>query len=257
MSEVRDLQVPSGREPLSAVLRGPGELTLERRPRAPLRPWEVRIRVGLVGVCGTDRALLSGALATRYPLVPGHEFVGEVIEVGDPRDAAWLGRRVCADINNTCLSRRRAAPCRACRLALPHHCQRRDVTGIHEAAGAFAEELVAPAANLFAVPDSVSDLRAMFCEPLAAALAAFERAPVGPGDVVVVLGAGRLGALIAAVARRRGADVLAVGRSPRKLARCLALDCGELVRVDDPALSLRARVDARTEGLGADVVVEA
>ncbi len=242
------------------MLHGPRAIALERRPRPALAPWQARIRVGLVGVCGTDRALYSGALPTAYPLVPGHEFVGVVIEVGDPRDREWIGRRVCADINNTCRSRRVpvARRCRACRVELEHHCQRRDVTGIHEAAGAFAEELVAPTANLFAVPDAVSDSRAMFCEPLAAALQAFEQVPVGRGELVVVLGTGRLGALIAAVARRRGADVLAVGRSAHKLARCRALDAGELRSVDelDPA-ALRALVDARSEGLGADVVVEA
>jgi threonine dehydrogenase-like Zn-dependent dehydrogenase len=226
----------------AAVLSVPDHLSVEARPSVALASWQVRLRVDLAGVCGTDLALLHGHLPTPLPLVPGHEFVGTVVEIASSEDEHWLGQRVCADINNTCLSRREETPCRACRLGLSHHCQRRDVTGIITAPGAFAEEVIVPAANLFAVPDGVPDERAVFTEPLAAAIQAFEQVPVGEGDVVAVLGTGRLGSLIAAVAQRRGAATLA------------SLGIGRPMCMTDE--NPRAVIDELTEGLGADVVVE-
>jgi threonine dehydrogenase-like Zn-dependent dehydrogenase len=239
----------------AAVLSAPETLAVEERPSPPLMPWQVRVRVALAGICGTDLALHRGDLPTALPLVPGHEFVGTVTEVGESRDEAWLGRRVCADINNTCLSRRETTPCRACRLGHAHHCRRRDVTGIIQAPGAFAEEVIVPAENLFAVPDSVSDTQALFSEPLAAAVEAFEQVPVDADDVVAVLGVGRLGALVAATAQRRGAAVLAVARSEESLERVAPLGVGR--PLVSRFVDVRAEIDALTEGLGADVVVEA
>jgi threonine dehydrogenase-like Zn-dependent dehydrogenase len=239
----------------AATLTAPRAIAVVEHPSPALAPWEVRICVDLAGVCGTDLALWSGDLPASLPLVLGHEFVGTVVEAGCQRDDHWIGRRVCADINFTCLSRREAKPCRACRLGHPHHCQRRTTMGITDAPGAFAREIVVPAENLFALPDAVGDSQAVFVEPLAAAIQAFEQVPVGEGDVVAVLGLGRLGALVAAVARRRGATVLAVGRGQTKINRAARLGVGETlsVRQDD----VRDRVMDRTENLGADVVVEA
>lgn len=239
----------------AAVLTAPGTIQLVEQPSRPLRPWEARLRVDLAGVCGTDLALFAGDLPSPLPLVPGHEFVGTVFEVGDPRDRTWVGRRACADINITCLARREAAPCRACRRGMPHHCQRRAVTGIAAAPGAFAEEITVPVENLAEVPRGVSDERAVFAEPLAAAIEAFEQVPVDADDVAVVLGLGRLGSLCAAVAQRRGATVLAVARSEERLARVAPLGVGRLI--NSRSVDVRAEVDALTEGLGADVVVEA
>lgn len=238
----------------AAVLSHPGVLTVAMHPSRALAPHEVRLRVRMAGVCGTDLALLRGTLPSPLPLTPGHEFTGEVIEVASDRDAPWLGRRVCADINNTCLSRREASPCRACHRGHPHHCQRRTVTGIIAAPGAFAGELIVPAENLFAVPDSVTDERAVFAEPLAAAVEAFEQVPIGPGDVVAVLGLGRLGALVAAVAQRRGARVLGVGRREERLRRVRTLGIETAVA---QGRAVRETIDAWTDGLGADVAVEA
>ncbi len=243
-----------------ARLTAPHNLELVVCPQPELADWQVRVRVDLVGVCGTDRALVAGTLPAALPLTPGHEFVGTVVEVGSDAHRAWLGRRVCADINNTCVSRGSTTPCRACRIGHPHHCMRRDVTGIVEAAGAFAETLAVPAANLFAVPETVDDRRAVFCEPLAAAIQAFEQVPVGPGDVVAVLGCGRLGSLIAAVAHRRGAQVIAIGRNSGRLAVCQQLGVGDVLHTTvfagDTGYA-RAKIDELTEGFGADVVVEA
>src|SRR5262245_31561854 len=114
--------------------------------------------MSLAGVCDTDLQLSRGYMGFRGVL--GHEFVGEVVESDD---AAWIGRRVVADINAGC------GRCADCRERLGHHCKERSVLGILKRDGALAEELVVPERCLVAVPDSVSDQAAVFAEPLAAA----------------------------------------------------------------------------------------
>lgn len=254
--------------PHAAVLHAPRSLRVEERPRPVLDGPYVRVRVRAAGVCGTDLALWTGAYRVPLPRVPGHEWAGDVVEAGPGVDPAWTGRRVTAEINAHCAAQGFGDTCPACARGLVTHCLRRAVTGIVHADGAFQEEVVVPAANLHALPPGLSYDAAVFVEPLAAALHTFRLAPVAPGEHVVVLGGGRLGLLIALVARALGADVLVVARSAAGCARLAALgldavphDVAARRAPEDPlaaaASELRDRVLIRSGGLGADVVVEA
>jgi threonine dehydrogenase-like Zn-dependent dehydrogenase len=162
------------------------------------------VRVRLAGICGTDLELVRGY----YPFtgVPGHEFVGVVDEA--PGTAEWIGRRVVGEINASCRT------CPTCRAGRPTHCPARTVLGIKGRAGAFAEWLVLPLANLHAVPDAVADEDAVFTEPLAAALEIQEQVALDAGTRVVVVGAGRLGQLIARTLTLAGCDLVVVTRRP-------------------------------------------
>lgn len=239
----------------AAVLVSPGKIEMQERPAPCLRPEEALIRVRHAGICGTDLALYSGTYEARLPMVPGHEFAGEVLAVGDERDSGWVGARVTAEINNTCLSWNQPDLCPACRAGMPNHCSRRTVLGISGADGAFAELVPAPVKNLHALPERMSFEHGTFVEPLAAAIQTFEVAPISPGDIVVVLGAGRLGVLMCKVAALKGARVVAVSRSAEKLQ--LAQRFGAHVLVDASKADVRSQVIALSGGLGADVVVEA
>ena len=148
---------------------------------------EALVKVRLAGICGTDLELAKGY----YPFkgIPGHEFVGEIIR--SPDEPRREGQRVVGEINLACGS------CRSCLAAHPTHCENRAVLGIKNRDGAFAEYLSLPLKNLIAVPDSVPDAHAMFTEPLAAALEIQEQIQIRSSDSVLVLGAGRLGQLIA------------------------------------------------------------
>ncbi len=165
-------------------------------------PGEARIRVRLAGVCGTDVELLRGY----YPFtgVPGHEFVGQVVEA--PDDPSWEGRRVVGEINAAC------GECDTCLAGRPTHCERRTVLGIAGRDGAFAEYICLPTKNLLEVPASVPDEAAVFCEPLAAAVQVPQQVHVRPTDRVLVLGAGRLGQLAAQVLAQTGCDLSVVAR---------------------------------------------
>jgi threonine dehydrogenase-like Zn-dependent dehydrogenase len=166
-------------------------------------PGEAVVRVRLAGICGTDLELVEGY----YPFagVPGHEFVGEVAEA--PGAEAWLGRRVCGEINAVC------GRCATCARGDATHCERRTVLGIKDRHGALAERLALPLANLHAVPDGVSDEAAVFVEPLAAALRIQEQIAIGPGVRVLVLGPGRLGQLVARSLAGTGCALAVAGRA--------------------------------------------
>jgi threonine dehydrogenase-like Zn-dependent dehydrogenase len=169
-------------------------------------PGDAVVRVRLAGVCSTDLQILAGYMG--FTGIPGHEFVGEVVDGPDH----LTGRRVVGEINYAC------GNCPTCRQGLGRHCPHRRVMGILGADGAFAEHLAVPAANLHPVPDKVSDEAAVFTEPLAAAYSILERVPLGPGDDVVVLGDGKLGLLCAQVLVTTGAAVSLVGRHAENLA---------------------------------------
>jgi threonine dehydrogenase-like Zn-dependent dehydrogenase len=166
---------------------------------------EALIRVRLAGICGTDLELLRGYAP--FAGILGHEFVGEVAEADDP---GLIGRRVAGEINIVC------GRCDACRAGRPTHCENRTVAGIRNRHGAFAEYLTLPMANLHPVPDSVPDEAAVFAEPLAAALEIQSQVAVRPSERVLVVGAGRLGQLVAQTLALTGCELSVVARHPRQ-----------------------------------------
>jgi len=170
-------------------------------------PWEgeALVRVRLAGICATDLELLEGYMP--FTGIPGHEFVGEVVAA--PADAAWAGQRVVGEINAPC------GTCPTCRDGRGRHCPERSVLGIVDRGGAFAEHLLLPVDNLHKVPDGVPDEAAVFVEPLAAALEILEQVHVRPSDTCVVVGAGRLGQLIARVLSLTACDLRVVVRGER------------------------------------------
>lgn len=202
-------------------------------PVPVLPPGEALVRVLLAGVCNTDLELTKGY----YPFrgVPGHEFVGRVEQA--PGHEEWIGRRVVGEINLAC------GRCAACLAGRPTHCERRTVLGILKRDGAFAEYLALPVTNLHAVPEALPDEAAVFAEPTAAALQVQQQVRIGAGDRVVVIGAGKLGNLVAQGLVSTGCDLLAVGRS-----RC-SLDILE-------ARGIRTASAANLPQHRADVVVE-
>ena len=164
------------------------------------------VKVHLAGICATDLQIFKGYMG--FTGVPGHEFVGSVSEgFGD-----WIGKRVVGEINFGC------GRCENCRRDLSRHCPNRSVMGIVNADGAFAEYVSLPVANLYAVPDNVSDEEAVFTEPLAAAFEILTQIQLNPGDEVLVLGDGKLGNLCAQVLRLSGARITALGKHADKLA---------------------------------------
>jgi threonine dehydrogenase-like Zn-dependent dehydrogenase len=167
----------------------------------PRKPNEALVKIRKAGICSTDLELVKGYYP--YTGILGHEFVGEVVEAKDP---SWIGQRVVGEINVVCNE------CEQCVNGRATHCENRTVLGIVNRDGTFAEYTQLPITNLHRVPDSVPDEMAVFTEPLAAALEIQEQINIKPTDRVLLVGAGRLGQLIAQTLALTGCDLRVVAR---------------------------------------------
>jgi threonine dehydrogenase-like Zn-dependent dehydrogenase len=176
------------------------EISLREVPQVR-RPNEALIKIRKAGICSTDLELVKGYYP--YTGILGHEFVGEVVEADDP---SWIGQRVVGEINVVCHQ------CEQCLNGRSTHCENRTVLGIVDRDGTFAECTQLPVTNLHRVPDSVPDEMAVFTEPLAAALEIQEQISIKPTDRVLLIGAGRLGQLIAQTLALTGCDLGVVAR---------------------------------------------
>jgi len=195
-----------------------GKLKATSGPLPKLRPGWALVRVDLAGICNTDVELLHGYYNFRG--VPGHEFAGTVEQVRGVASERkkWVGRRVCGEINISCRALGRHSVCAFCRRGLKAHCTRRTVLGIIGHPGAYAEYLTLPLENLHAVPDGMSDERAVFVEPLAAACEILEQVDVRKVREAAVLGDGKLAQLIARVLSTSVPRVVMYGKHDEKLA---------------------------------------
>ncbi|HVG38256.1 MAG TPA: alcohol dehydrogenase catalytic domain-containing protein [Pyrinomonadaceae bacterium] len=194
---------------MKALRYADGAISLADIPE-PENDAEALVRVTLAGVCNTDLEITRGY--ANFTGTPGHEFVG-VVERAPAAGAALVGRRVVGEINAGC------GECALCRGGDARHCARRTVLGIVNRDGAFAEKLLLPVANLLLVPDEVSDERAVFTEPLAAACGIAERVPGLPAaNKIAVIGDGKLGLLCAqALTIGSGRPVTLIGKHREKL----------------------------------------
>jgi len=167
---------------------------------------EALIKIHYAAICNTDKEIIKGYKGFRGIL--GHEFVGVVEEAEDP---AYIGKRVVGEINLGCRE------CECCRQGHSNHCKNRRVLGITNKDGAFAEYITLPLANLHFVPDVVTDLEAVFAEPLAAALEITNQCHIKPTHKVAIVGNGKLGQLIGQVLSLTGCDLTILGRSEKTL----------------------------------------
>lgn len=242
----------------AAYLHGFGDLRVVEVPDPVPAAHEVVVGVGCVQPSVTEAMLISGEqvamhdrLAARLAAGPvafgGHEFAGTVLAIGSQVTRVRVGERVTAVETITC------GACLACRSGVQSACVRPDVVGFTRA-GAFAEQLLLPAANLVRIPDGVTASAAAAIQPLAGALHAHAVAAVRPGESMLVLGAGVMGLLAVQVARRGNAGLIVVaGRSSAKLELASRFGADVVLTAADDVVD---RALELTSGVGVDVVVE-
>ena len=200
-----------------SVLYGMGELGVEERAVPEPGQGEVLIRVGSVGVCGSDVHYYEhgriGPYVVDQPLILGHEAGGTIAALGPGVSTLTVGQRVSIEPG---------VPCRSCPQCLAGRynlCPSVRFFATPPYDGAFAEFVVMPAAFVFAIPDTMSDDEAALIEPLSVGVWSCRRAAVNPGDRVLVTGAGPIGLIAAQVARAYGAsDVLVTDVNAERLA---------------------------------------
>lgn len=183
--------------------QGEGAVVEDREVPSP-GPGELRVGVEASGLCGTDLHIVSGEYPLAQPGVTlGHEYAGRVVEVGPDVEAFGVGDRIVVDPNVPC------RVCRYCHSSRPHLCENPEGLGV-TLNGGLAEHSIVPITQAYRVPDVLSSEAAALTEPLACALHAVDLSGVRPGDDTLVLGAGPIGLLCAALLETAGASSVLV-----------------------------------------------
>ncbi|MDX6230812.1 MAG: hypothetical protein QOI76_4202 [Frankiales bacterium] len=186
------------------VIETPGRFGLAEVANPFAGPGEVVIAPRAVGICGTDLHILDGHFAPApYPLVPGHEFAGEVVSLGEGVVGLQLGDRVAVDPSLFC------GRCVYCQRQRGNLCQFWGATG-DTVDGAFAEQVVVPAGNAYRIPDSMSWEAAALVEPLSCVVHGLRRLALRPGSELLIVGAGTIGLLMLQAAKVSGAVLVSV-----------------------------------------------
>ncbi|HQY92295.1 zinc-dependent alcohol dehydrogenase family protein [Caldilinea sp.] len=233
---------------MQAVLfPAPESIRIERVPDPTCAADEVIVQVARCGICGTDVHIYRNEYMSNFPVIPGHEFGGVIVETGKEVADFQVGDRVAVDPNLYC------GHCDMCRNEMANHCLHWQGVGITRPGG-FAEYVAAPARACYHLPDAMTDAQAAFIEPLACVVHAMKRIRVLPADPVLILGAGPMGLLLVQALRRMGASYVAVvEKQPARLE--LAKAMGASVAVPAGAEQDAALKEVAPRGFG--VVIDA
>lgn len=231
----------------SVVFTQPGVVKVEERGKPTIGPQDILVKVHACGICGTDVHILRGEHIVKFPVVPGHEFSGEITEVGSDVDNLQVGDRVTIDPNIV------DGTCYFCRRGYPHLCENLTAIGVNYDGG-FAEYCAVPASQAYRIPDCLSLDEAALAEPLACCMHGADQANICSGSTVVILGAGSAGLLLTQLARISGAGHVIVSE-PDADRRRLAMHLGADTVLDPQTQDIITEVFRITQ-VGADVVIE-
>lgn len=235
----------------AAVFLGTGRIEVQELALAALGPTDVRVRNRAVGVCGTDIHIFNGEKGSADvtpPVVLGHEFAGEVVEIGSAVTTVRVGDRVAIDPNIYC------GKCHYCKIGKKQHCENLQAIGVTRHGG-FAEYCVVPEQQVYVLGEDVDFEEGAMAEPLACCLHGIDLVGIRTGDTVCVIGGGPIGQIMVQLARISGASLVLLSE-PVAERRRIALELGADYTFDPLAVPL---VDSIREELGlpgVDVVIE-
>lgn len=234
----------------AAIVDEPGSVRVGEVPDPSPKPSDLVVRVGACGVCGTDVHIADGHYPpTPYPIVPGHEFAGEVVEVGSTAPDGWrAGDRVAVDPSLFC------GHCEPCRSGRGNLCANWGATG-DTVDGAFAEYVSVPAATCYRMPEGMTFEQAAMVEPVSCAVHGVRRIGVEAGERFLVFGAGTMGLIVQQLLQRAGAEVTVVDRNTARLAK--ASELGAYAVVGDVEDLGDERFVAAADCTGAVAAIEA
>jgi len=206
----------------AVVIEKPNDQRVEKIDDPTPKAGEIVVRVEACGICGTDIHVLRGEFApTRYPIVPGHEFCGEVVALADGVKNLKAGDFVAVDPSLF------DGTCRQCRAGHFNLCENWNAIGVGSANGACAEFVSVPAANAFRLPDDVPRDWGALVEPLSCAVHGLDMIEGQVAEDYLIYGAGTMGLMLGQLIRHAGASrVDMVERNPARheLAKRLAAD---------------------------------
>jgi len=211
----------------AAVVVTPGTISVETVPDPVPGPADVVVKPAAVGICGTDLHIMDGEFAPAFPIVPGHEFAGEIVEVGSAVTDYAAGDQVAVDPSLYC------GYCYYCKRARGNQCENWKAIGVSVSGGA-AEFVAAPMANLFKLPSHLAAKDAALIEPLSCAVRGFDVLPRTMADSYLIYGSGTMGLIMLELAKRAGAaSVSVVDLNPERLETARLLGCSAAVTSAD------------------------
>ncbi|WP_181771723.1 zinc-dependent alcohol dehydrogenase family protein [Amycolatopsis pittospori] len=234
----------------AAIVDKPGEIRVGEVPDPKPGDRQVVVKVGACGICGTDLHIADGHFPpTPYPIVPGHEFAGEIVELGADVPGGWkVGDRVAVDPSLFC------GYCKPCRSGRGNLCENWNATG-DTVNGAFAEYVAVPSANCYRMPDTMTWEQGALVEPVSCAVHGVRRIGVEAGERFLVVGAGTMGLIMQQLLQRAGAHVTVVDRNTSRLGR--AKDLGAVAVAGDVKELDDEKFDAAADCTGAAPAIEA
>lgn len=232
----------------AAVLEAIKRIAVKDIPAPIPKDDEALIKVKTCGMCGTDLKLYNGQYSARVPVVPGHEYSGEIVALGKNVRNLKVGQRVVSDPNESC------GKCYWCRNHQPCFCKELAAYGVLRDGG-FAEYCTASEKGIYPLPESLDDESAAFAEPVSCVVHAVDRVNYRSGETVAIIGGGPMGQIHLQFALHSGArKVILI--EPEETRRQMAKRFGAHVVINPKEGDLKEQVLAETEGLGPDVVVE-
>ncbi len=193
----------------AVVYSKPREFDVQEIAKPEIQENQVLIKVELCGICRTDMHIHNGEFISRFPLTPGHEFTGVIVETGGNAQGFAIGDRVVAD--NTVL----CGECEYCRRDMPLFCERFYSLGVN-GPGGFADYVAVNYDKVFHISDHLTFEQAAFAEPLACAVHGMDVIDVKCGDDILIFGAGPTGILLTQLLNHGGAGRVVVCASSAK-----------------------------------------
>jgi len=194
----------------AVIIDAPGIIRVDNVPDPTPRPDEVLVRVGACGICGTDLHIIDGdSPLARYPIIPGHEFAGEVVALGSDvaqrygKENITVGSRIAVEPNLYC------GYCDSCRTGHENLCLNYAALGV-TTNGAVAQYVTVPVAKAYALPDNMSFREGALIEPVSCAVHGMHILNPRSGDTFLIVGAGTMGLLLLQLAVRGGASRVAM-----------------------------------------------
>lgn len=237
----------------AAIVESVGKVSVTTVPDPTPGPRDVVVKVAACGLCGTDLHILQGEFAPTLPIVPGHEFAGEIVELGSDVTELAIGDLVAVDPSLYCHE------CHYCRIGRGNLCERWNAIGVSKPGGA-AEYALAPVANCVKLPDHINVKDAALIEPLSCAVRGYDVLSSTLGAEVLIYGSGTMGLMMLELAKRTGAasvDILDI--NPDRLATATKLGVSrsaatadelETVRGWDFVIDATGNAGAIQDGLG-------
>ncbi len=212
---------------------------------------EVLIKVRACGICGTDIHMFKGDVKlAEYPIVPGHEFSGEVISVGNNVKDFSEGDRVAVDPNIAC------GGCYYCKMGMPNFCENWRAIGIH-LQGACAEYVLVPQSNVYKMPENLSFEEAAFTEPVSCCVHGQDLLNLKGGESIAIFGLGPIGLIHAQLAKGKGAsNIIGVDVVEYRIKFAESKEYFDHV-INPRERNVLEEISRITKGKGVDVVIEA